>query len=278
MNLFLPLKDVTLCQSDKTLRVKDPSKTADNWQVSQHEFAMQVEGVADFYVRGGNYVEYSPLEGADPEWIKLCLNGRVMAALLHQRKIINFHASSFIHNGLGTMILGETGAGKSSLTASFALSGAGFLSDDLTPVILRKSIPYLRPLSGSIKISENTIGQLKINKKKLTAAESGTGKQYFHIDQFYVKDHVLHTVLKIEIGKNNTPEFYRPEPAEKFSLLRSEICSSELLAGMPETETEYLHQLLQIVQQVNFVRVVRPAEIGIQVLHAAIDEYLNISE
>ena len=59
------------------------------------------------------------------------------------------------------------------------------------------------------------------------------------------------------------PEFHEPAPAEKFSLLRSEICSWEMLAGMPETEAEYLQQLLHIVEQVRFVRVVRPAEIEI---------------
>ena len=76
----------------------------------------------------------------------------------------------------------------------------------------------------------------------------------------------LHTVLKIEIGNCRKPEFHEPSPAEKFSLLRSEICSWEMLAGMPETEAAYLQQLLQIVEQVRFVRVVRPAEIEIAAL------------
>ena len=70
--------------------------------------------------------------------------------------------------------------------------------------------------------------------------------------------------------------FINPDLLEKFSLLRSEICSWEILAGMPETEAEYLHQLLKIVQEVNFVRVVRPADIEIQRLHNAIADYLKI--
>jgi hypothetical protein len=278
MNLLLPLKDVTLCQSDRTSRVKDPSKIADNWQVSQNEFAMQVEGVGDFYTRDGIYVEFSPVEGADPEWVKLFLNSRVMVALLHQRKVLNFHASSFIDKGRGIMILGETGAGKSSLTASFTINGVGFLSDDLTPVIFRKAKPYIWPLYRAIKLSEDTIEQLNIGPQNLTEAEAGTGKQYLRVSHAEVEDFPLHSVFKIEIAGINTPEFYEPAPAEKFSLLRSEICSWEMLAGMPGTEAEYLQQLLQIVEQVNMIRVVRPAEIEIQALHTAIDNYLNISE
>ena len=278
MNLQFPLKDVTLFQSDKTLMVNDPLQVSENWQVGRHEFALQEEGVGDFFVRDGNYIEYSPVNGAEPEWVQLCLNGRVLVALLHQRKILNFHASSFIYNGLGIMILGETGAGKSSLTASFTLNGAEFLSDDLTPVIFRKSKPFLWPLYGAIKIDENTVGQLNIDRKELTAAESGTGKHYLQVGHTTLKDHILNYVLKIEIGKKNRPEFYEPEPAEKFSLLRSEICSWEMLSGMPETEAEYLHQLLQMVRKVKIVRVVRPAQIEIQALHAAIVDHLKISD
>jgi hypothetical protein len=278
MDLSYPLRNVTIRQAHKVLRVKDPLKVSDNWQVSQNEFAMQIDGVGDFYVMDGKYVEFSPFMGADPEWVRLHLNGRVMVVLLHQRKILNFHASSFIHDDRGIMLLGETGTGKSSLTASFTMEGAGFLSDDLTPVIFKKSTPYLLPISGSIKIRENTAGQLNINRNKLIAAESGTGKHYLHVNHAGVQEYILNNILKIEIGNNDTTEFYKLQHAEKFSLLRSEICSWEILAGMPETEAEYLQQLLNIVQQVNFVKVVRPFEIEIQVLHSAIADYLRLCE
>jgi hypothetical protein len=278
MNFLFPLEDVAICQKATTLMVKDPLHIGETWQVSQNEFAMQLASIGDFYVRDGNYVEVSPADDADPDMVKLCLSGRIMVALLHQRKIISFHASSFSHNDRGIMILGETGSGKSSLTASFAMNGAGFLSDDMTPVIMKESKPYIWPLHRSIKISENTVGQLNISRHKLTQAERGTGKQYLHIDHAGVKDHILNTILKIEVGNNSAYEFYKPDPAGKFSLLRSEICSWEILAGMPETEAEYLHQILQIIQQVNFVKVVRPVEIEIQRLHAAIADYLKIGE
>ena len=273
-----PLSDVALSKVNTIAVLKDLSYSAENWQVNQHEFALQVPGVGSFYACDGKEVEYSVVPGADPGWVKLYLNGQVLAALLHQRRIINFHASSFIHDGRGVMILGETGAGKSSLTVSFALAGAGFLSDDLTPVLFRRSKPFIWPLYRDIKLRENTVTQLEINRKKLREAEKGTGKQYLDVNRADVRDHQLNTVLKIEIGNCREPEFHEPSPAEKFSLLRSEICSWEILAGMPETEAVYLQQLLHIVEQVRFVRVVRPDEIEISDLHAAVSKYLAVTE
>ncbi len=258
-------------------RVNDIIYSDENHQVNQHEFALQVAGVGSFYARDGKEVEYFTEPDADPDWVKLYLNGQVLVALLHQRKTLNFHASSFVFKRRGIMLLGETGAGKSSVTTSFVLEGAGFLSDDLTPIVFNKSKPYIKPLRKAIKLREHTIDQLDIGSHNLTDAETGTGKQYLHIGHSDAKDFPLHSVFIIEIGDTKTPEFYTPEPAQKFALLRSEICSWEILAGMPETEATYLEQVLQIVQTVNIVKVVRPADIKVPVLHVAISDYIEMN-
>ncbi|MHC1731095.1 MAG: hypothetical protein AB9888_03520 [Bacteroidales bacterium] len=252
--------------------------TGTDCQASQCEFALQAEGVGSFLVRNGSEVEYSVAEGADPGWVRLHLNTRVLVALLHQRKIINFHASSFVNAGRGVMILGDTGAGKTSLTVAFAMKGAGFLSDDLTPVIFKGSNPHIWPLKRDIKLREDTVAQLGITRDRLKDAERGTGKQYLDVRQVDVSDYPLHMILKIETADSTKVEFHEPAEAEKFSLLRSEICSWEILAGMPETEAAYLQQLLKIVEQVRFVRVTRPANIGISMLHEAVRDYLAEAE
>ena len=173
------------------------------------------------------------------------------------------------------MILGESGAGKSSLTASFALKGAGLLTDDVTPVVFIGKVPHIRPLHGSIRIRRHTAEQLKIDPYRLREAEAGTGKQYMHVGNVGMKDFPLHWILKIEVGVVNQPLFDEPVPSEKFSLLRSEICMSEILAGMPETEAAYLQQLVEIVSQARIIRVTRPSEIRISDLHAAIEGFLT---
>lgn len=275
MPFRLALNGVKIREVSSLSRVNDPVWSDDHRQVNGHEFAMQVPGVGNFYARDGCFVEYTASPGADTDWIKLYLNGQVLVALLHQRRIINFHASSFIHCGMGIMILGETGAGKSSLTASFALKGGGFLSDDLTPVIFRNSKPHIWPVTRAIKLSEHTVGQLNINAGLLTTAESGTGKQYLKVKSAGAEAFPLKRLLKIGTGDCLTPEFHEPLPAEKFTMLRSEICSWDILAGMPETEAEYLHQILEIVRQVKIVKVVRPVEIEVSALHEAVRDFLD---
>ncbi len=271
------IPDVTVAHVQATGDVQNPVYSTENLQASQREFSITVPSVGIFFVRDSREVEFSVLPEADEDWVRLYLNGQVLVALLHQRKIINFHASSFVYDGRGVMILGETGAGKSSLTASFALEGAGFLTDDITPVVYSDGDPLIWSLHEVIRIRRSTALQLNIDASVLREAEAGTGKQYMKVKHAGVSQFPLDVIIKIEVGDTDVPLFDQPLPADRFSFLRSEICLSELLAGMPGTERSYLLQLLLIVEKVHFVRVVRPSEIRIKELHRLVSEYLHKS-
>ena len=131
------------------------------------------------------------------------------------------------------------------------------------------------PLQRRIKIRKGTAEELGIDRGRLTEAESGTGKEYLTIIPESVEDYPLNAILRIETGNVRDPEFSILSHAERFSMLRSEVCSWELLAGMPETEKAYLEQLVRIVEQVEIVRVIRPTGIRIIDFHDAVRKFLE---
>lgn len=275
MNFRFPLDDVKIEISIVKKDLELPLYNDGFYRLNQNEFTMQVDGVGSFYVSKGNRIEFAPEPGADNEWINIYLNGQVLAALMHQRKIINFHASSFVYRGKGIMILGETGAGKSSLTTAFALSEGGFLSDDFTPVIFDSGKPLIWPVYKKIKLRENTVHQLGIAPEKIREKESVTGKYFLDVEKANVENYPLHLIIKIEIGENTMPLFYELSMSEKFTLLRSEVCSWEMLAGMPETEKAYFQQLIGMVEQVEMIKVTRPENIAIKTLYSSLTDYIN---
>jgi len=269
-----PLAGVKVRECALPCAVASPAFSGENLWVNQNEYSVFAEGVGYFYASNGQEVICNVLPGADEGWVRLYLNGQVLVALLHQRKIISFHASSFVHEGRGVLVLGETGAGKTSLTVAFASAGAAFMSDDLTPVIFNEDVPYIWSLDRKIKLRVDSIDQLNISQASLTDAEAGTGKKYLILDKGDEEYHKLDIILKIETAGVDGPVFTELTPAEKFALLRSEICSWEILAGMPETEAAYLQQLVKILDRVHCVKVTRPADIRIPEMHASIREFL----
>lgn len=273
VNYSLP--DLQIRRVERQPEIIRPVYASSGMEVAPGEFLLKVPGVADFYVAEGHLVEYMCHSGADREWVRLYLEGVVLVALLHQRAIISFHASSFVTEGKGVMILGETGAGKSSLTLSFAMEGAGFLTDDLTPVVFSGGSPCVMPLRRRLKIRSATAAELGVESDRLTDAESGTGKKYMEMLPVTASEHPVDIILKIEVGEVAGPVYEEPAPAEKFSVLRSEVCSWEILAGMPETEAAYLQQIVDIVRKVKIYRVTRPAGIRIADFYESVRAFLG---
>ncbi len=276
MRYVSPLDGVSVRESDSVPAVELPVRSGSGWQANNTECALQAEGVGEFHICNGDTVTYAPVPGADRGWVRLWLNSQVLVALLHQRKIINFHASSFVHNGLGVMVLGETGAGKSSLTLAFALRNGGFLTDDITPVIFAGSGPCIMPLNRKVKIRKDTAEKLGIDSSLLSDAESGIGKLYFRPEPFQTEPHPLNLIIQITTGHNHKTALTCPPAPERFSLLRSEVCSWEILAGMPETEKAYLEQLVRIVEKTTFIRARRSPETELNNFYEAVrEEILN---
>jgi hypothetical protein len=234
--------------------------------MNQIEFAMQVDGVADFYARDGIEVEYAPVESADINSIELYLNGSVYGAVLHQRKILPLHGSSFRYRGSTILICGDAGAGKSSLTASFCLNGAGFLTDDVTPVVFRGGIPHIWAISDRIKLWTDSLEQFGKGNEKLERIYPGMDKYFYPVaaaENSFVR---LDLVFFLEISEEG------PATAEEltghllFNALRGQIYRSEYLQGMIDNEVIYFTDLIAIGNNIRAWSVTRPQDVSIATL------------
>jgi len=76
MNHTYPLDNVALCRVATIRPVVNPLYCGNSCQVNSREFALQAEGVGNFYACDGNRVEYSVADGADPDWYGFFLTGK----------------------------------------------------------------------------------------------------------------------------------------------------------------------------------------------------------
>ena len=72
-----------------------------------------------------------------------------------------------MYNNQTVMICGDSGAGKSSLTAAFCLFGAEFLTDDVTPMTIIGGKPYINAISDRIKLWDHTLKHLGLEREGL---------------------------------------------------------------------------------------------------------------
>jgi hypothetical protein len=95
------------------------------------DFLLRFPDLADFEVSAdGRVVQGWPLPGVtQPTLEHLYLNQVLPLALSRQGKLV-LHGSAVDIAGHGVAFLGESGRGKSTLAASFAIEGMRFLTDD----------------------------------------------------------------------------------------------------------------------------------------------------
>jgi hypothetical protein len=269
-----PLDDVILKKVPETSRVKNPLFGDDYWQMNQNEFSMQVEGVANFYALNGKEIKYTPVDDASPESILLYLNGSVYGAILHQRHILPMHGSSFAINGRGVMLCGESGTGKSALTAAFSKNDCNFLTDDVTPVVFKENNPHILALSDRIKLWNDTLEQLKLDKTGLKRISPETEKYYFKIDKSIPGLVPLSIIYLLEIHGNQETIITESAGSERFSSLHNEIYRREFLNGMPENEKIYFSNLVDISNNVKIYRVKRPEKVKVSDLSSLLREHI----
>jgi hypothetical protein len=276
MQLRFPLKDVTIRVTNERKRVTDPLYI-DEWnEINQQEFTLDVEDVAWFYAKEGNYVEVMLYEGYSLNSLELFLNSSVYAAVLQQRQILAIHGSCFRYRGRNLMVCGESGAGKSSLTVAFCLEGSMFITDDVSPIVLEQGKPFVLPLSDRVKLWDDALEQLDIDKTGLLKIHEETDKFYFPVGEKSTTALELNHIFVLEVSEEiSIPGFEELSGAEKLTVLRSQIYRLEMLQGMPENDMAFFPQLALLGNAVKITRIRRPAGIPILDLKNHLKKYLD---
>ena len=279
MQLKFPLTDVTIEITDIKKEVANPLYDDGFFRLNQDEFAMDVEGVGSFYASGGNFISLVLDPTATRASIELYLNGSTFGAILHQRKIMPMHGSCFVYNNMGIMLCGESGAGKSSLTASFCHNGSAFLTDDVSPMLISEGLPFILPLSDRIKLWDDSLEQLQLEKGELAQIYQDYQKFYLPVDSEITEPYPLHLIFIIDKHESEEVNFTELEGIERFTALRNEIYRWEYLQGMAASEAKYLNNLINISTNVKVIKVFRPEKIEIETLRSIlakkIETYAN---
>lgn len=108
-----------------------PTTTEISLARQRGSFLLRFPALADFAIReDGAQISAWPEAGCTEETLRHLLLDQVLPRVLAHRGSLVLHAGAVSIGGRGVAFLGETGAGKSTLTASFHDAGHPVLSDD----------------------------------------------------------------------------------------------------------------------------------------------------
>jgi len=141
-------------------------------------YLLRFPGLADFSVSSdGTEVLAFPLDDVPAQTIEhLHLNQVLPLALSRQMKFV-LHASAVEIQHFGVAFLGESGRGKSTLSASFSTSGYRFLTDDGLQIRQETAGLFIDPSHPSIRLWADSCVALIPETTPTTPPLSYTSKQ-----------------------------------------------------------------------------------------------------
>ncbi|MCP3912709.1 MAG: hypothetical protein GY713_17345 [Actinomycetia bacterium] len=135
--------------------IDNPTITRRIWSASDDEWLQTVEGVARYHVSGGTTITIEQW-GSDRD-VRAYLFGSTIGVLLHQRRLLTLHASSFLVDGKAVLVAGQSGAGKSTTLAAVIERGFTMVTDDKTVVFPDGDRLVTIPGHPTVRLHEDAI-------------------------------------------------------------------------------------------------------------------------
>ena len=156
------------------------ARRAHGLEIDEDEARFWFNGVGAFIVRNGAHIVVIPEDGVEPELLRLYVEGMMMAMILHQRGFCVLHASVIEIDGGAIALMGQIGAGKSSLAGALYLRGYRVVADDNAAVnaagpapMVAPGYPYLKlfpAIASSLGFQERALGVLHSSQVKISGA------------------------------------------------------------------------------------------------------------
>ena len=129
--------DVIAVETDVPRHLPAPKVTEQSFDVDHGAFLLR-GGMqsARFLVENGNSIKFQKNKDCKEDLFLHNLFYQVMAAVLRQRKMLAFHASSASTNDQAVIVTGDSGAGKSTTISHLVTKGWHLQADDLCAVRL----------------------------------------------------------------------------------------------------------------------------------------------
>lgn len=270
--LPLNLPTTSPAKADVTVRYHQPaiSQHADKtaYQSLPNGLFFTIKNIASFLVTDGQSIEITPKQNVDINIVKLYVLGMCTAAILRYRGFLVFHGTSIVFKEHAILLLGQKGAGKSSLAAALQQKGCAILCDDIAPIQFIQNKPTVKKGLSHVKLMPDTMNAIGLpqddNLYKRIAKNAPKRKVSFDTAIKINEHYPLKTIIVLDW--NGAKGLQKLAGADCFLSLTMHLFFSQLRKNVnSEIDKNEFNQCAQIASVTNILAREREASPAIMV-------------
>ena len=231
------------------------------YQISTDQFWFEVPHIARYWVKQGREIIIQPSEGADEDSVIVFFLNTALSALMHQRQIAHLRANAVETPAGALLFTGDSGTGKSTLTALFQQNGFRVICDDITSLMFdEQGEAYVVPGSPTLKLWRSALdGMAGIDRAQLRRIRPGIERYNFPVgDRFCAEPQLLRKIYFL--GYLNRDD-YALQPISMIAqlpALLTQVYQQRIAVGMGVMPT-YWKPLASLVGKIPITRLSRPS-------------------
>lgn len=230
------------------------------YSIIPDKILIRIPKVANFLIKNGKEIIIDPVTRNIAD-IKTFLLSNILGGLLNQRGLFPMHASAVIINGYGVIFSGISGIGKSTLATTLASKGYKIITDDIAAIKIIDNIPYIIPSFSSIKLWDDSIKELAIDKNQVRVLRKSTNKkilrrQYQYFCDLPVK---IRHIFIIQVSNNKALDICEITGLNKFAALKDNTYRIKLIEG-ESSQLGFFNHLSVLSSTVKVYKITRPKD------------------
>nr|WP_161593755.1 hypothetical protein [Parerythrobacter lutipelagi] len=264
--------DVTICAGDvpETAGLQTSFR---NWEAEPGRFFAIFHETGRFLVTGGNTIRYHRFDTADDSQVVSVLLGTCMAALLMQRRIVPIHSCSVLTDKGAVLVMGMSGAGKSTMLGGLLSLGLPMMADDVTGLVLAGTgAPTAVPAFPATRLWKDSLDYLGHDSTDLPRVRSDMAKYYRSVPQFHDRPEPIRAITYLQASNRPDPQMGLLEPEKRVECVSRFIHRKNFIDGMQlrrwafETVTKTVRHV-PIFHLLRPSHRVEPSELAQMILH-----------
>lgn len=216
-------------------------------------------GLGMFYVEHGEHViVWKETKDLTDLSRNSYVTGSVMGLIMFQRGIIPIHSGGVAVNGGCVLVVGNTGAGKSTTCVMLRNKGCDFVTDDMAPVTVEDGVVMASPAFPQQKLCRDAAIRQGYDLEELIFIDEHRDKYAIRLKDHYVKEKLpLAMIVELEPTEETELSIRELRGLDKLKLLYRNIYRGKVWNQMG-MEQKVQEDVLKIAENVPMYQIQRP--------------------